>query len=219
VRLEDGALLRVNYDAHNGHPYTPVGRILIERGEVPREEMSMQRIRQWMLADAEKGRELRRQNKSFIFFRVVGLSSDEEARGGQGVSLTPGRSIAVDRPVHSYGMPFWIEAELPIESDQPTTKFRRLLIAQDTGSAIVGPARGDIYFGAGDEAETVAGRLRHAGRFAMLVPREIDPAKVAAYVPLPAARPDMKARIAASENATPLPPVKPSAKRSWKRRR
>jgi membrane-bound lytic murein transglycosylase A len=218
IRLEDGTMLRVNYDSHNGHPYTPVGRILIERGEIPREEMSMERIRQWMLARPEEGRALRRQNKSFIFFRVTGLSDNEEARGGQGVSLKPGRSIAVDRPLHIYGMPFWIEAELPIDGEQPTTRFRRLVVAQDTGSAIVGPARADIYFGAGDEAGRIAGRIRHAGRFAMLVPRELDPA-ARARVPLPPLRPAMQAAVASIQSATPLPPAKPKPDRSTKRRR
>ena len=115
VRLEDGTLLRVNYDAHNGHPYTPVGRILIERNIMPREEMSMDRIRKWMAANPDRRRELRRQNKSYVFFRITGLADDERAGGAQGVPLTPGRSIAVDRKLHVYGTPFFIEADLPID--------------------------------------------------------------------------------------------------------
>ena len=219
IRLEDGAVLRVNYDAHNGHPYTPVGRILIERGLVSREEMSMQRIRGWMLADPAGGRALRRQNKSFIFFRITGLADHEEAHGGQGVALTPGRSIAVDRPRHVYGMPFWIEAELPLVSEEPTTKFRRLVVAQDTGSAIVGPARADIYFGAGDDAERVAGRIRHAGRFVMLMPREIDLFAGRGKVPLPPVRPAMQAQAEPKPMAAPQPPAKPRKKHAPRRRR
>src|SRR5262249_19826015 len=141
VRLEDGVMLRINYDAHNGHPYTAVGRLLVEQRIVPGDGMSMERIREWILGHPEAGEVLRRANKSFIFFRVTGLSDDEEPVGGQGVHLTPGRSIAVDRPTHVYGIPFFIEAKLPIAGEEPTTPFHRLMIAQDTGSAIVGPAR------------------------------------------------------------------------------
>jgi membrane-bound lytic murein transglycosylase A len=188
IRLEDGAVMRINYDSHNGHTYTPVGRILIEREIVPKDEMSMDRIRQWMEANPEEGRDLRRKNKSYVFFRVTNLTENDEAVGAQGVQLTPGRSLAVDRKLHIYGTPFFIDAELPIEGVDTKDKFRRLLIAQDTGSAIVGPARGDIYFGAGKEAGHVSGRLRHPGRFAMLVPNEVDPFAIRGKIPVPPLR-------------------------------
>jgi membrane-bound lytic murein transglycosylase A len=204
VRLEDGKMLRVNYEAQNGHPYTAVGRFLIERKIVSREEMSMDRIRQWMAANPEEGKELRRLNKSYVFFRETGLADNEEAIGAQGVSLTPGRSIAVDRNLHVYGTPFFIQAELPIESEQPTTKFRRLMVAQDTGGAIVGVARADIYFGAGDEAGRASGRLKHPGKFVMFFPNEIDPVAAYSNVPLPTPRP----AIPVAEKATDKPPEK-----------
>jgi membrane-bound lytic murein transglycosylase A len=189
VRLRDGKLLRINYAAQNGHPYLAVGRVLIERGIVPAEEMTMDKIRTYISEHPEEGRELMRMNRSYIFFREVSeLGPDAEPIGAQGVSLTRDRSIAVDRSIHVYGTPFWIEAELPLERETELSPFRRLLLAQDTGGAIVGPARADIYFGAGVDAGTVAGRLRHPGRFYMLVPRSADPAKVAA-VPLPPKRP------------------------------
>ena len=149
VLLEDGSTVRINYDAHNGYPYTAVGRILIERNIIPRDQMSMQKIREWMEQNPDGAKELRRQNRSYVFFREVQLSDKDEAVGAQGVPLTPGRSIAVDKALHVYGTPFFIEGELPIESAQSKTPFRRLMIAQDTGSAIVGPARADLYFGAG----------------------------------------------------------------------
>jgi membrane-bound lytic murein transglycosylase A len=187
VILEDGTTLRVNYDAHNGHSYTAVGRILIERNLVAREEMSMDRIRRWMQANPDQAKELRGTNRSYVFFRVTGLSNDNEPAGAQGIPLTPGRSIAVDR-VHVYGTPFFIEAELPIESARPVTKFRRLMVAQDTGSAIIGPARADLYFGAGDDAGRIAGRIRQQGRFTMLIPRAFDIGK-AEPVPLPLPKP------------------------------
>jgi membrane-bound lytic murein transglycosylase A len=106
VRLEDGTMLRINYDAHNGYPFVPVSRILMERNIIPRQEMSLERIREWMRANPENAEEVRRQNRSFVFFRIVGLSDDREAIGAQGIPLTPGRSIAVDGLLHVYGTPF-----------------------------------------------------------------------------------------------------------------
>jgi membrane-bound lytic murein transglycosylase A len=188
VRLEDGTMLRLNYDAHNGHSYTAVGRVLIERNLVKREEMSMQRIRQWMAANPSQAKELRGTNKSFVFFRITGLNTDVEPVGAQGINLTPGRSIAVDR-IHVYGTPFFIEAELPIEGPRARTKFRRLMVSQDTGSAILGPARADLYFGAGREAGAIAGRIRQQGRFVMLLPRELDMIEAGRTMPLPRPKP------------------------------
>jgi membrane-bound lytic murein transglycosylase A len=194
IKLEDGTTLRINYDAHNGQAYTPVGRILIERGIVSREDMSMQRIRDYMAANPEGAKELRRQNKAYVFFREVQLAEKEEAVGAQGIPLTAGRSIAVDRFLHVYGTPFFIEGSLPIESERSQTPFRRLMVSQDTGSAIVGPARADIYFGAGAEAGRVSGRLKHGARFVMLVPKSLDPVAAGKQMILPDARPS--ARIA-----------------------
>jgi membrane-bound lytic murein transglycosylase A len=192
VRLEDGSTIRINYDAHNGYPYTAVGRILIDRGIVPKDQMSMQRIREWMDQNPDGAKELRRQNRAYVFFREVQLSDKDEAVGAQGVPLTPGRSIAVDKSLHVYGTPFFIEGELPIESEQSKTPFRRLMVAQDTGSAITGPARADIYFGAGADAGRVSGRLRHNVRFVILVPKSLDPVALGHKMPLPDARPSVK---------------------------
>ena len=189
VKLDSGQTLRLNYDAHNGLPYSPVGKFLIDRGIISKEEMSMERIRRWMEANPEEGKELRRKNRSFVFFRETGLADDDECIGAQGVPLTPWRSLAVDRNLHVYGTPFWIEAELPIDSEKPETRFRHLLIAQDTGSAIVGPARADIYFGSGEEIGLVAGRIKQYGRFVILLPRALDPVVAAKDVPLPTPRP------------------------------
>jgi membrane-bound lytic murein transglycosylase A len=190
VILEDGTPLRINYDSHNGYPYTSVGRVLIERNLVPREEMSMQRIRDWMAANPDEAPKVRATNRSYIFFRITGLSNEGEPVGAQGVPLVPGRSIAVDK-IHVYGTPFFIDASLPIESAKPTTSFRRLMIAQDTGSAIVGPARADLYWGAGDDAARIAGRIRHAGRFVMLLPRELDMIEAGKHMPLPVPKPNI----------------------------
>lgn len=190
VKLDTGSTLRLNYIASNGLPYTPVGRYLIDRGIITKEEMSMDRIRDWMVANPEEGKELRRKNRSFVFFRETDLRDHEECIGAQGIPLTPGRSLAVDKKIHVYGTPIWIDAELPIESEKPETKFQRLLVAQDTGSAIVGPARADIYFGTGDIIGSIAGRIKQFGRFVMLVPSSVvlkgeEPPEV----PLPKPRP------------------------------
>src|SRR5277367_5207842 len=219
IRLEDGTILRVNYDSHNGWPYTPVGRVLIERKIVPKDEMSMQRIREWMAANPDAAKDVRRQNKSYVFFRITALATEDEAVGGQGVPLVPGRSIAVDRSLHAYGTPFFIAADLPIANEKGGTKFRRLMFAQDTGSAIVGPARADIYFGAGAEAARIAGRIKIPAQFVMLLPRELDPVEAARDVPLPPERPaagffaqlGVGNMIDPTAEEVPLPQPKPSA--------
>ncbi|MEI9925879.1 MAG: MltA domain-containing protein [Bradyrhizobium sp.] len=192
VHLEDGTTIRINYDAHNGYPYTAVGRILIDRGIIPKEQMSMQRIREWMDQNPDGAKELRRANRAYVFFREVNLSDKDEAVGAQGVPLTPGRSIAVDKALHVYGTPFFIEGELPIDSEQSKTPFRRLMVAQDTGSAITGPARADIYYGAGVDAGRVSGRFRHNMRFVILVPKSLDPAARGNRMPVPDPRPSEK---------------------------
>src|SRR5215212_8784699 len=202
VSLDDGLTVRINYDAHNGYPYTAVGRILIERNIIPKDQMSMQRIREWMEENPNEADELRRQNKSYVFFREVQLSDKDEAVGAQGVPLTPGRSIAVDKALHVYGTPFFIEGELPIDSEVSKTPFRRLMVAQDTGSAITGPARADIYLGAGADAGRVSGRFRHSMRFAILVPKSLDPVARGRRMPLPDPRPSEKI-------AKLFPPVDP----------
>jgi membrane-bound lytic murein transglycosylase A len=137
-------------------------------------------------------KDLRRQNRAYVFFREVQLSDKDEAVGAQGVPLTPGRSIAVDNSLHVYGTPFFIQGELPIESEMSKTPFRRLMIAQDTGSAITGPARADLYFGAGADAARVSGRLRHNMHFVMLVPKSLDPVARGHQMPLPDPRPSAK---------------------------
>lgn len=201
IRLEDGSMVRINYDAHNGFPYTPVGRVLIERNIIPRDQMSMQKIREYMEQNPGAAEELRRQNRSYVFFREVSLSATDEAVGAQGVPLTAGRSIAVDKNLHVYGTPFFIEGNLPIETDASNTPFHRLMIAQDTGSAIVGPARADLYFGAGAEAGRIAGRMKNSARFVMLLPKSLDPVARGKTVPLPEARPQPVAETAPAEKS------------------
>ena len=212
IKFEDGSVVRINYDAHNGFPYMPVGRILIERNIIPKDQMSMQKIREYMEQSPDAAKELRRQNRSYVFFREVKLAADDEAVGAQGVPLTAGRSIAVDKSLHVYGTPFFIEGNLPIESDTSNTPFRRLMIAQDTGSAIVGPARADIYFGAGADAGRVAGRLKNPARFVMLLPNSLDPVPRGKTMPLPEDRPSATIAKLFPQKDLPKEPVKETPK-------
>lgn len=189
VKLAGGETMRIGYAGRNGLPYTAVGKFLIDRGIYTREEMSMDKIRAWMEANPEEGRELRRKNLSYVFFREIPMAKNEHSTGGEGVELTPLHSIAVDKSIHVYGTPVWIEAQLPIASEKPETPFRHLTIAQDTGTAIVGPARADIFFGAGEDVGLIAGRIKQPGRFVMLVPDGVMVANAPAAAPLPKPRP------------------------------
>ena|GEM_PF-283165 len=211
VRLDDGHVIRLNYADKNGHPYTAVGRFLIERGYVSKEEISMQKIREYMEKFPEEGKKLRRENKSFVFFRETELSEYDEAIGAQGISLTAARSIAVDRKLHTYGLPVFVNAYLPIASEKPDTWFRRLMVAQDTGGAIIGPARADIYLGAGEEAERAAGRFKHPGQFVMLVPNELDPSGEADGVRMPLPRPPEAGVVAKATTPDTKAAAKPEA--------
>ncbi len=179
VEFAGGRRARLAYDGRNGLPYTSVGRILIETGEIAESAMSLKTLKAWLRAaglnEGERGLELMRRNRSFVFFRrVEDFDPGLGPVAGAGVALTPLRSIAVDRMLWSYGLPFWIEAELP-SADEAPSPFRRLMIAQDTGSAIVGPARADIFFGSGDAAGARAGAIRHPGAFAVLLPKGDEP--------------------------------------------
>jgi membrane-bound lytic murein transglycosylase A len=190
VRLDDGELLRLNYIASNGKPYTPVGRIMIDQGLCTPEDMSLDRIRDYMEANPKEGAELRLKNRSYVFFSETPLKSDEEPLGAQGIPLTPGRSIAVDPSIHVYGTPIWIDGRFPITSDVPQDKFQHLMVAQDTGSAIRGAARADIYFGHGEDIPHIAGRIKQFGKFVMLVPKGVAvdgtaPEKLKVPLPLP----------------------------------
>ncbi|MGB6698426.1 MAG: MltA domain-containing protein [Methylocella sp.] len=179
VRRADGSLLRLAYAGRNGHPYASIGRILIDTGEIAEADMSLAALKQWIRAHGQNpgdaGAALMHRNKSYVFFSLC-----EECEpacgpiGGQGISLTALRSIAVDRAIWTYGLPFWIAADLPWRGLSPSP-FRRLMIAQDTGSAITGPARADIFFGWGDDAGARAGDIRHAGDVVVLLPAEEAP--------------------------------------------
>lgn len=166
VELDDGRSLRVGYAAQNGHPYTAVGRVLIARGEVTREAMSMQAIRAWLGANPGEAQALMNENASYVFFDVI---EGDGPLGAQGVALTAGRSLAVDRRFVALSVPVWLDSVTP-----DGALLQRLMIAQDTGGAIRGPVRGDVYWGHGDAAADIAGRMNSAGNAYLLLPRGLD---------------------------------------------
>jgi membrane-bound lytic murein transglycosylase A len=170
IRLPDGRTVRVAYAGKNGHPFTAPGRVIVERGHVPLAEMNLERLTGWLRANPEEGREIMRLNRSFVFFRLADeLAEKDGPIGAAGVPLTPGRSLAVDRNLWSYGLPFRLEGELPLAGGG-SEPLRRLLVAQDTGTAITGPARGDFFVGTGEAAGTRAGLIRHPVRLVVLLP-------------------------------------------------
>lgn len=172
VRLTDGSVVRLAYAGRNGHAYTAIGRLLVTGFGLTPEEVTLEKLKAWLRAHPQEGRALMRRNRSFIFFRVADeLRADEGPIGGAGLPLAPGRSLAVDRNLWSYGLPLFVAADVP-EEVAPSGRIARLTVAQDTGSAILGPARGDLFFGAGEEMGRRAGALRHAARFIVLLPRE-----------------------------------------------
>jgi membrane-bound lytic murein transglycosylase A len=173
VRLRDGSWRRLVYDGRNGRPYTSIGRRLIETGAIPEPEMSLARLKSWLRENPERGRALMRENESFVFFRLA-PDTGEGPIGGAGRPLTPLRSLAVDRGLWSYGLPFLVRADLPWRGER-TEPFARLMIAEDTGTAIAGPGRADLFFGGGEEAGARAGSIRHDADMTVLWPRGDEP--------------------------------------------
>lgn len=169
VTLPDGSVVRVGYGGQNGRPYVAIGKELIERGELTKETVSMQSIRRWLAAHPAEAMALLDKNPSYVFFRRL---DGPGPLGTQGVPLTPGRSLAVDRQFLPLGTPVYLDATAPGPREgDPDRPLQRLVIAQDTGGAISGPLRGDVFWGAGDEAASVAGRMKHRGRMWVLLPR------------------------------------------------
>jgi membrane-bound lytic murein transglycosylase A len=172
IRLPDGGTVRLAYSGRNGHPYTPIGRLVADREGIPRSDMTMDVLRAYLAKDPERASAVMRENHSFVFFRLAPeLDPALGPIGGQGVPLTPGRSLAVDRSLWPYGLPVFVDAALPPGPGLPQP-FRRLMVAQDTGAAIVGPARADIFFGAGRAMGAIAGAVRHGGEFVVLWPSD-----------------------------------------------
>lgn len=171
VRLTDGTTIRVTYDGKNGHPYTSIGRYLIDKGIIPADRMSLDALARWLRTDTTRARDVMWQNASYVFFREMTGAEAGSPVGVLKIPLTPGRSLAVDAGVHPIGTPVWVDAPQLVDALHAGT-FQRLMIAQDVGSAIRGPERGDIYFGSGHAAGKLAGVTKHPGNLIVLLPRE-----------------------------------------------
>jgi len=166
VNLPDGTSIRLRYAGRNGHKYTAIGRELVAAGQMRLDDVTMPTIRAWMEENPVGGLALRRKNKSYIFFRV---GENTEPVGAQGVTLTPGRSLAVDNRFIPYGIPLWLSTTDP--GTKPKKLLRRLVVAQDTGSAIKGPIRGDLFWGHGPAAALKAGLMKERGTYFLLLPK------------------------------------------------
>jgi membrane-bound lytic murein transglycosylase A len=165
VEMADGSEMRIGYAGQNGHPYYAIGRELIKRGALTKENVSLQSIRAWLLANPAQAEEIMSTNASYVFFKAL---EGEGPLGGEGVALTAGRSLAVDRSLMAYGLPFWTDIALDAA---PNGRLQRLMVAQDTGGAIRGPVRGDVFWGHGARAEELAGPMKARGQYWALLPR------------------------------------------------
>lgn len=167
--LPDGKMLRVTYAAKSGQRFTGAGKVLADLGEIPLSEVTMQSIRAWFLKNPSRVDEILHHNRSYIFFKQADVT--DPALGpiaAAKVPLTAGRSMAVDKLLHTFGTPIFVSA-LTLDAFGPAS-FQRLMIAQDTGSAIVGSARGDLFTGSGHASGEIAGVIKHAADFFALVP-------------------------------------------------
>ena len=175
VVLDDGSVVRAAYAAQNGRAYTAIGAVLIQRGELKREEVSMQSIRAWLVAHPEEAPQIMNANASFVFFTEQALGDPSlGAAGAQGVPLTPGTSLAVDLSLHALGVPVWLESTSPNpDLAMPEQTLERLMVMQDTGGAIRGPVRGDVYWGYTPDAASIAGRMRSEGRMTVFLPKAV----------------------------------------------
>ena len=173
--FDDGSVARVAYAGQNGQPYTAIGRTLIAMGAIPREQVSLQTIRAWLIAHPSDARRVMETDASFVFFRMMPLADPKlGADGSEGVTLTPGASLAVDAKLHALGVPVYVAATAPDpDAAKPDRPFDRLLIAQDTGGAIAGPVRGDVFWGFGADAASVAGRMKAHGTMYVLLPKPL----------------------------------------------
>ena len=170
VVLPDGEVYRLGYAGKNGRKYYPIGRYLLEIGAIPKENISMQSIKKWLRENPGKKKDVMNMNPSYVFFRK--LNGKDGPIGAQGVVLTSGRSLAVDRHYSKLGAPVWLSANF---EDEEGKKLQRLMVAQDTGGAIKGPIRGDVFWGSGKTAERLAGIMKAKGSMYVFYPKSINP--------------------------------------------
>jgi membrane-bound lytic murein transglycosylase A len=172
IAFDDGTSARITYDGKNGHPYTSVGRHLIDAGLFPADQMSLDALKVWLRADRARGVAAMRHNKSYVFFRELTGEAASSALGAMEIPLSDHRSLAVDTRYHDLGTPIYVVSP-SLTAAGGDNGFHRLMVAQDVGSAIRGPERGDIYYGTGDEAGARAGTTLHAGHFFVLLPKAV----------------------------------------------
>ncbi len=171
IVLRDGSRIRIGFDGKNGYDYTSVGKVLVRSGILSRREVTLENVKAWLRNNPEMGRKAMWRNKSFIFFRELPNHARTAGPiGAQGISLMGGRSLAVDRRHYRLGLPIFLS--VPRFRKDGQSNLRRLMIAQDTGTAIRGARRGDIFWGSGDRAGHIAGRTYHKGDFYVLLPRK-----------------------------------------------
>jgi membrane-bound lytic murein transglycosylase A len=175
ARFPDGGVMRLAYAAANGRPYTAIGRIILEKSRMPKKGFSLQKIRTWLGEHPAEANAVLEADQSFVFFALAPIGDPTLGSvGTEGVPLTGGASLASDVRLHPMGAPAYIATTAPdAQHPQNDVTFNRLLVMQDSGGAILGAARGDIYFGTGAAAEAVAGRMNAHGRFFVLVPKPV----------------------------------------------
>lgn len=179
VKMDDGSLMRIGYDGQNGYPYYAIGRELVKREEISKEKISMQSIRKWLENNPDQAKEIMNTNQSYVFFREI---KGEGPLGAEGTALTPFRSLAVERTIFSYGTPLWLCTNEQFGVDkgddglttlrEKVPAIKRMMIAQDTGGAIRGAVRGDVFWGHGKKAEEMAGVMNAKGRYWVMLPRQ-----------------------------------------------
>jgi membrane-bound lytic murein transglycosylase A len=165
VQLKEGGVMRIGYAGQNGHIYTAIGKELIARGELTKENVSMQAIRDWLSAHPQQADEIMNTNRSYVFFKTLEKDGPD---GGEGVTLTPAHSLAVDHSLFPYGAPVWVDIDYAINGQ---SRLRNLMVMQDTGGAIRGPVRGDVFWGYGAQAEQLAGPMKAKGHYWILLPK------------------------------------------------
>lgn len=169
IELPNGETVRISYDGKNGYPYTSIGRVLIDDGEIGADAMSLEALKEWLRTNADRAKAVMWKNQSYVFFRELPRDSANGPIGANNIPLQVGRSLAVDTTYYALGTPIFVDAPALTHATK-SGGFRRLMIAQDVGSAIKGPERGDIYFGSGDEAGRLAGITKAPGHFIVLLP-------------------------------------------------
>jgi membrane-bound lytic murein transglycosylase A len=170
IQLAEGGTMTLGFDGSNNRPYTAIGSVLVEMGVMKKEDVTWPAIRDWLKRNPQQAREVMRRNERYIFFKDTRA---QPVTGSEGVALTAQRSLAVDPTITPYGTPIWIDTRRPvIRKLGATESYRRLMIAQDSGTAIKGPARGDVFFGSGVQAAEWAGRMVSDGQAIVLVPNK-----------------------------------------------